>query len=138
MSPEKAYLTDGKTFWFVPVRKANSKFATDYLHADGIVRFSTQNRETGSYTGKFKTREAARQAIKLHDRLKSERTAEVFAHDGNGGIGFKITGLDGFSLTGSEPYGEFAGRDFSHTMLAVGMVLRTYGVKDFKFHWKRP
>jgi hypothetical protein len=137
MNPTKAYLTAGRTFWYVPLREKGSLFATNYLHDDGVIRFGCQNNQDGRMSGHYPTRAKAREAIKLHKRLKTERTAEVFAHDGNGGIKFNVTGRDGFTMTGSEPYGEFAGRDFSHAMIAVGMILQKFGVKDFKFHWRK-
>jgi hypothetical protein len=134
MRPVKTILTNGPV-WYVPIKVKGDRFITHYLHSDGVIRFSAKNDETCQFTGHFATREKARAAIRLHKRLTTERRAEVFAHDGHGCIQFKITGPDGFSMTGSEPYND---RPFSTCLIAVGMVLQKFGVKDFKFHWKKP
>jgi hypothetical protein len=131
MRPTKAYLTAGKTFWYVALPSNN------YLHVDGIVRHGCQNTENAQMSGHFPTRAAARQAIRLHKTLKTTRSAEVFAHDGYGGIKFIIEGDDGFKMSGSEPY-DGDGRCFSEALIGVGMVLAKFGVKDYKFHWRKP
>lgn len=54
--------------WYVSVENydVNDKFAY-YLHNDGTIKYSTINKN--GYSGYFKTREQAREAIRKHNKL---------------------------------------------------------------------
>lgn len=50
--------------WFVTVRSHDNKRWFGYLHSDGSVSYSTKNNDS-RFTGWYKTRKAAREAVKL-------------------------------------------------------------------------
>lgn len=57
--------------WYVSVRDSRfSKFEWSYVHKDGTVGPSVINEQDASWTGRYKTRERARQAARLYRQLE--------------------------------------------------------------------
>lgn len=57
--------------WFVAAYKSRfSSFAWSYVHKDGTVQSSVMNEKDSSWSGRYKTRERARQAARLYRQLE--------------------------------------------------------------------
>jgi hypothetical protein len=135
MTPKKETMREG-TIWYVAVPKT-TEHTSHYVHSDGVVRFGCMNPETGKFTGHFKTREAARRAIRVYKAIEARKNRPnikavvepLVNPDGSGCVRFEI--VEGPFGKGSEPIYE---RTYEETLLAVGMVLERYKVTEIE--WK--
>jgi len=59
----KPAIFSGSTrMWYILDRSSN-RYNNKYLHCDGVIRWGTKNDETGEYSGWYKTRKLAREAV---------------------------------------------------------------------------
>jgi hypothetical protein len=134
LKPKHTGLSGSVGYWYVPTEPGNAY--SRYLHADG-------SSHTSAYpNGMFKTREAARQAIRNHKHLSKTRFGYISIVSNRNGVAthvrFIITGQDGFMMSGSEPMISADGsyRSLTDTTLAVGGVLARYGVTSYESRWE--